>query len=155
MDGAAGTVSAILAAPLDEAGLIRTAQHGDSDAFERLVRAYDQSVLRIAMNLLRSPDEARDVYQEAFLKVHRNLSQFRFDCSFHTWLYRIVTNVCLDHLRRRKVRKEESGVVETPEGPVDRMAQVPEEGADPERRAGNRQLSGKIAAGLGGVTPRG
>src|SRR5580704_19744032 len=110
MHAAAETVSALLAVPLDEArldetSLIRAAQRGDSDAFERLVRAYDQSVLRIAMNLLRSPDEARDVYQEAFLKVHRNLSQFRFDCSFHTWLYRIVTNVCLDHLRRRKVRK--------------------------------------------------
>ena len=70
---AAETVSPRLAAPLDEAGLIRAAQGGDADAFERLVRAYDQSVLRIAMNLLRSPDEARDVYQEAFLKVFRNL----------------------------------------------------------------------------------
>src|SRR5436305_15249372 len=124
MHDAAGTVSARLAAPLDEAGLIRAAQRGDEDSFERLVRAYDQSVLRIAMNLLRSPEEARDVYQEAFLKVYRNLQSFRFDCSFHTWLYRIVTNICLDHLRRRKVRKEESTVVETSEGPVDRISQV-------------------------------
>ena len=100
MHDAAETVSARLAAPLDEAGLIRAAQKGDRDAFERLVRTYDQSVLRIAMNLLRSPEEARDVYQEAFLKVYRNLHTFRFDCSFHTWLYRIVTNVCLDHLRQ-------------------------------------------------------
>ncbi len=154
MHDAAETVSAGLAAPLDETSLIRAAQHGDGDAFERLVRAYDQSVLRIAMNLLRSPDEARDVYQEAFLKVHRNLHQFRFDCSFHTWLYRIVTNICLDHLRRRKVRKEESGLVETSEGTVDRIAQTPEAGADPERLAWNRQLSGKIADALGELTPR-
>ena len=105
MHDAAETVSAILAAPIDESGLIRAAQKGDQDAFERLVREYDLSVLRIAMNLLRSPEEARDVYQEAFLKVYRNLHSFRFDCSFHTWLYRIVTNICLDHLRRRKVRK--------------------------------------------------
>ena len=102
MHDAAETVSAGLAAPLDETGLIRAAQNGDQDAFERLVRTYDQSVLRLANNLLRSPDEARDVYQEAFLKVYRNLHQFRFDCAFHTWLYRIVTNVCLDHLRRRR-----------------------------------------------------
>src|SRR5438874_11642016 len=121
MHDAAETVSATLAAPLDEASLIRTAQRGDQDAFERLVRTYDQSVLRLAMNLLRSPDEARDVYQEAFLKVYKNLHLFRFDCSFHTWLYRIVTNVCLDQLRKRKVRKEESATVETSEGPVDRM----------------------------------
>src|ERR1700728_356693 len=88
---AAGTVSAVLAAPLEEneASLIRQAQQGDQDAFERLVREYDRSVLRLAMNLLRSPDEARNVYQEAFLKVFRNLHSFRFDCSFHTWLYRI------------------------------------------------------------------
>ena len=83
-----------------------------SDAFGQLVRAYDQSVLRLAMNLLRSPEDAQDVYQEAFLRVYRNLNNFRFDCSFHTWLYRIVTNLCLDHMRKRKVRKEESTQVE-------------------------------------------
>jgi len=156
MHDAAGTVSARLAAPLDEAGLIRAAQQGDQDAFERLVRAYDHSVLRIAMNLLRSPEEARDVYQEAFLKVYRNLNSFRFDCSFHTWLYRIVTNICLDHLRRRKVRKEESTVVETSEGPVDRVNQLEADAphADPERQMWNRELSGKIDGALGGLTPR-
>ena len=156
MYDAAETVSATLAAPLDEAGLIRAAQAGDEDAFERLVRAYDQSVLRIAMNLLRSPDEARDVYQEAFLKIFRNLRQFRFDCSFHTWLYRVVTNVCFDHLRRRKVRKEESTVVETPDGPVDQVTRI-EEGAaaaNPERQTWNRELSAGIAAALEELTPR-
>lgn len=153
---AAETVSARVAAPSDETTLIRAAQRGDQDAFERLVRAYDQSVLRIAVNLLGSPDEARDVYQEAFLKVYRNLQQFRFDCSFHTWLYRIVTNICLDHLRRRKVRKEESTVIETGEGLVDRAAQLEEEGpaANPERQLWNRQLSGRIHAALEQLTAR-
>src|ERR1700692_5082813 len=101
--------------------LIRSAQRGDQDAFEQLVTAYDQSVLRLAMNLLRSPEDARDVYQEAFLRVFRNLHNFRFDCSFHTWLYRIVTNLCLDQMRKRKVRKEEPSIIVTPEGPLDRM----------------------------------
>jgi len=154
---AAETVSAPLAAPLDdEASLIREAQRGDQDAFERLVREYDRSVLRLAVNLLHSPDEARDVYQEAFLKVYKNLGSFRFDCSFHTWLYRIVTNVCLDHLRRRKVRKEESTVVDTPEGPVDQATKVVEEGAtgNPERQTWNRELSAGIKAALDGLTPR-
>ncbi len=86
---------------LDESALIRAAQNGDEDAFARLVRAYDQSVLRLAMNLLRSPEDARDVYQEAFLRVDRNLHNFRFDCSFHTLLYRIVTNLSPDQLRKR------------------------------------------------------
>src|SRR5438270_7150722 len=147
---AAETVSAPLVAPLDEAGLIRASQRGDHDAFERLVRAYDHSVLRIAMNLLRSPEEARDVYQEAFLKVFRNLNSFRFDCSFHTWLYRIVTNLCLDHLRRRKVRKEESTLVETSDGVVDRVSQLSEEAphADPERSMWNQELGNRIAGAL-------
>lgn len=156
MYDAAETMSATLAAPLDEAGLIRAAQGGDADAFERLVRNYDQSVLRIAMNLLHSPDEARDVYQEAFLKVFRNLRHFRFDCSFHTWLYRVVTNVCFDHLRRRKVRKEESTVIETADGPVDQVTQIEEGGpaANPERQTWNRELSAGIAAALEELTPR-
>ena len=54
---------------MDEASLIRAAQQGDQDAFAALVQSYDQNVLRIAMNLLRSPEEAKDVYQEAFLSL--------------------------------------------------------------------------------------
>lgn len=156
MYDAAETVSSPLAAPLDEAGLIRAAQQGDQDAFERLVRMYDHSVLRVAMNLLRSPEEARDAYQETFLKVFRNLNSFRFDCSFHTWLYRIATNICLDHLRRRKVRKEESSVVGTEEGVVDRAAHLEESAphANPERQMWNRQLSDRILNALAGLTPR-
>src|SRR6266571_2286287 len=156
MSFSVGTVSARIAAPSDEADLIRAAQAGDQDAFERLVRSYDQSVLRIAMNLLRSPEEARDVYQEAFLKVYRNLHSFRFDCSFHTWLYRIVTNICLDHLRKKKVRKEEATVVDTAEGPVDRMDGFEEEdaAADPERSLWNRQLKQRIENALLDLTPR-
>ena len=87
-------------AAVDETELIRAAQAGDSSAFEELVRTYDQSVLRLALSMLRSPEDARDVYQETFLRVFRNLNQFRFDCSFHTWLYRIATNLCLDQLRQ-------------------------------------------------------
>jgi RNA polymerase sigma-70 factor (ECF subfamily) len=136
--------------------LIRAAQQGDHGAFEQLVRTYDQNVLRLAMNLLRSPEDARDVYQEAFLRVYRNLHTFRFDCSFHTWLYRIVTNICLDHLRKRKVRKEEPAVVATFDGPVDRMDTFEEDStdSDPERRMLNRQLGERIVEALAGLTPR-
>ncbi|HWE49318.1 MAG TPA: RNA polymerase sigma factor [Bryobacteraceae bacterium] len=160
MHDAAETVSAILpdarSEPRDEAGLIRAAQSGDHDAFERLVRAHDRGVLRLAMNLLGSADEARDVYQEAFLKVYRNLHSFRFDCLFHTWLYRIVTNICLDHLRRRKVRKEESTVVDTEEGPVDRAIQMEERNpaGNPERQMWNRELNARIGHALDALTPR-
>jgi RNA polymerase sigma-70 factor (ECF subfamily) len=158
---AAGTLTIRLAPAIEKAGsvesdLIRAAQNGDQEAFERLVRTYDQSVLRIALNLLRSPEDARDVYQEAFLRVYRNLHSFRFDCSFHTWLYRIVTNICLDHLRKRKVRREESSVIETGDGPVDRMDRVEEAAAhaDPERTLWNAQVNSRIESALGNLTPR-
>lgn len=159
VDGA-GTLTVGIAPAMEktislEADLIRAAQNGDQGAFERLVRAYDQSVLRIALNLLRSPEDARDVYQEAFLRVYRSLNSFRFDCSFHTWLYRIVTNICLDHLRKRKVRREESSIVDTTEGPVDRMERVEEDAAhaDPERSLLNVQLSCRIEKALENLTP--
>ena len=140
----------------DEAALIRAAQQGDQDAFEQLVRAYDQSVLKLAMNLLRSPEDAHDVYQEAFLRVYRNLNNFRFDCSFHTWLYRIVTNLCLDHLRKRKVRKEEPSVLTTPDGLLDRMDAVPEErvDGDPQRNLFSGQVRQRVREVLGQLTPR-
>lgn len=140
----------------DESGWIRAAQAGDQCAFEKLVQCYDQGVLRLALNLLRSPEDASDVYQEAFLRVYKNLHTFRFDCSFHTWLYRIVTNLCLDQLRKRKVRKEESTLVETSEGPVDRIEVLAEDRAegDPQRSLLSRQLGSRIQAALDELTPR-
>lgn len=142
--------------PLDEAGLIRAAQNGDQSAFESLVQSYDQGVLRLAGNLLRSEQDAFDIYQETFLRVFRNLHNFRFDCSFRTWLYRIVTNLCLDHLRKRKVRKEESTLVPTSEGDVDRISVLAEENPlrDPQRSLLSRELRGRIENVLSELTPR-
>lgn len=144
------------AAALEEAAWIRAAQAGDQGAFERLVRAYDRSVLRLAMNLLRSEEDAYDVYQETFLRVYRNLHAFRFDCNFQTWLYRIVSNLCVDLLRKRKVRREESPVVETAEGPRDRLEGYQEARAqgDPQRALLSRELGRRIEQVLAGLTPR-
>lgn len=141
---------------MDESELIRAAQRGEQRAFEELVRLYDRNVLRLALNLLRSPEDANDIYQETFLRVYKNLHTFRFDCSFHTWLYRIVTNLCLDALRKRKVRREENAVVETGEGLLDRMDTVEEERAhgDPQRQLMSSQLRRRIESSLNGLTPR-
>jgi RNA polymerase sigma-70 factor (ECF subfamily) len=141
---------------MDESALIRAAQAGDQGAFEQLVRQYDQAVLRLALNLLRSPEDANDVYQEAFLRVYRNLHTFRFDCCFHTWLYRIVTNLCLDALRKRKVRREENTVIETREGLLDRMDAVEEGRAhgDPQRQLLSTQLKTRIQDVLTQLTAR-
>ena len=140
----------------DEAAIIRAAQQGDADAFEQLVRSYDQNVLRMALNLLHSQEDARDVYQEAFLRVYRSLPKFRFDCSFSTWLYRIVANLCLDQLRKRKVRREEPPSVETAGGPVDRFQFLPEQRADvdPERQMTSAEVNTRIGEVLDRLTPR-
>jgi len=141
---------------MDEEALIRAAQAGDHEAFERLVRRYDSSVLRLAMNLLGSEDDAQDVYQETFLRVYRNLSNFRFDCAFHTWLYRIANNLCVDMLRRKRVRRTESSVVETEDGLVDRLDSVPDSSgvADPERQLLSHEVRNKIRRVLAGLTVR-
>jgi RNA polymerase sigma-70 factor (ECF subfamily) len=140
----------------DEAALIRAAQRGDTQAFEQLVRSYDQQVLRMAYNLLRSPEDARDIYQEAFLRVYRNLPKFRFDCSFSTWLYRIVANLCLDQIRKRKVRKEEAPAVETAAGEVDRFQFLAEQRADvdPQRQLMSAEVSSRVNEVLARLTAR-
>src|SRR5208282_2737437 len=104
-DSALASVTSL--AGLNDRIVVEQAQAGSRPAFEELVRRYDRDVLRLALNLMKRTEDARDVYQEAFLKVYRNLHRFRFECSFYTWLYRIVTNVCLDQLRRRQARSED------------------------------------------------
>src|ERR1700722_17656870 len=99
LDGDARQAAAAKVA--EEHALVRKAQSGDRLPFEDLVRRYDRDVLRLAMNLVPRKEDARDIYQESFLRVYRNLHRFRFECSFYTWLYRIVTNTGLDRLRRR------------------------------------------------------
>jgi RNA polymerase sigma-70 factor (ECF subfamily) len=139
-----------------EVDLIRAAQRGDADAFEQLVRSYDHNVLRMAYNLLHSEEDARDVYQEVFLRVYRNLPKFRFDCSFSTWLYRIVANLCLDQIRKRKVRKEEAPSIDTGSGEIDRFQFVREQRADvdPQRQVMSREVHSRIQEILGQLTPR-
>jgi len=139
-----------------EADLVRAAQRGDTAAFDELVRAHDHQVLRMAYNLLRSEEDARDIYQEAFLRVYRNLPKFRFDCSFSTWLYRIVANLCLDQLRKRKVRQEEPATFQSESGQVDRLQFIPEERADvdPERRFKSAEVNSRIQDVLTELTPR-
>lgn len=140
----------------DEGALIRAAQRGDPEAFEQLVRSYDQNVLRMALNLLHSQEDARDVYQEAFLRVYRNLPKFRFDCSFSTWLYRIVANLCLDQIRKRKIRKEEAASVETGSGEFDRFQFLPEHRADvdPQRQLLSAEVSARVHEVLNRLTAR-
>jgi len=142
---------------IDDTILVREAQRGNRAAFEDLVRHYDQAVLRLALHLTGSEHEAQDIYQEAFLKAYRNVGNFRFECSFYTWIYRIVTNLCLDHLRKRQVRKEDAPVAVDASGEqYDLLEQVPDAraGANPERDLMRRELGGRINQALEKLTPR-
>jgi RNA polymerase sigma-70 factor, ECF subfamily len=145
---------------LDERALVLEAQAGDRLAFEELVRRYDRDVLRLALNLMKRTEDARDVYQEAFLKVYRNLHRFRFECSFYTWLYRVVTNVCLDHLRRRQARPEDQAPELHPaqfeEGGTDFFERQREHrpGLDPERHLLGQEIKTKLAAAMQRLSPR-
>jgi len=148
-------------APSDERALIERAQGGDRDAFEELVHCYDRDVLRIALNILHKTEDARDVYQESFLKIYKNLPRFRFECSFYTWTYRIVTNVCLDHLRRRSSRPEDQApeLASNLTGetlPGDFFDRQQDQGAlsDPERRMRGLEIGRRISAALDHLTPR-
>src|SRR4051812_33161283 len=150
-------VASVALSRVEDSDLIRSAQRGDTAAFEALVRQYDHAVLRLAMHLTGSEADAQDIYQEAFIKAYRHLGNFRFECSFYTWNYRIVTNLCLDHLRRRKTRREDAGVVVDSEGEefsvIDRHADD-RSGANPERDLMRRELGNTIFGALEKLTPR-
>jgi len=142
---------------VDDSQLIRAAQRGDRVAFEELVRQYDRAVLRLALHLTGSEADAQDIYQEAFLKAYRNIGSFRFECSFYTWIYRIVTNLCLDHLRKRTTRKEDAHVATAEDGSeYDLLDHVSDDraGANPEHDLMSRELGARIHRALGKLTPR-
>src|SRR5277367_6772773 len=163
--GLAGGSSASVAAAdslpnVNEQSLVAEAQAGSRVAFEELVHRYDRDVLRLALNLMKRPEDARDVYQEAFLKVFKNLHRFRFECSFYTWLYRIVTNVCLDHLRRRQARPEdqapEVNAGYQDEVGTDFFERQKENRAtlDPERHLLGQEIQTRLAAAMERLSPR-
>ena len=142
---------------VDDTVLIREAQRGNRAAFEELVRNYDQAVLRLALHLTGSESDAQDIYQEAFLNAYRNLGSFRFECSFYTWIYRIVTNLCLDHLRKKQVRKEDSPVTTDGDGEeYSLLDQVADDraGFNPEHDLMRRELGSRINQALSKLSGR-
>ena len=86
--------------------LIKLAQRGDYKAFESLVQKYDRQVLNIAYSFRNNEDDAKDIYQEVFIRVFNGLKNFQFRSEFSTWLFRITTNVCLTY----KTKKEKTAI---------------------------------------------
>ena len=99
-----------------ELTLIRQVQHGDTDAFELLVAAYEKTVYNVALQMTGNREDAQDLTQEAFFKAYNSLSSFRGESKFSSWLYRIVSNLCLDFKRRQSRRPSSSLTVEDDEG---------------------------------------
>jgi RNA polymerase sigma-70 factor (ECF subfamily) len=90
--------------PLDERELIASAQHGDTRAFEQLVRIHQEIALRVAYLVVRNRAESEDVTQEAFVKAYRSLDGFHVESPFRPWLLRIVRNEALNRVRSNKRR---------------------------------------------------
>lgn len=138
---------------VQDGSLVREAQRGNQAAFAELVHTYDRTVLRLAFRLTGSQSDAQDIHQEAFLKVYKKLDSFRFECSFYTWIYRIVTNVCLDHLRKNRARKNIRALEVSDE---DLLSQISDDrpGNNPEQKLLNQELGRQIFRALQKLTPR-
>jgi RNA polymerase sigma-70 factor (ECF subfamily) len=88
--------------PLTDQTLVERSKRGDEIAFSELVSRHYRRALRVAYGLLKHPDDAEDVAQEAFARVHLRLKNFEGSSAFYTWLYRIVVNLSIDAIRRRR-----------------------------------------------------
>jgi RNA polymerase sigma-70 factor, ECF subfamily len=133
--------------------LIEQARRGDATAFRRLVLRHQRRAFAIALGLVRDENDAREVVQEAFLRVYRGLDSFHGGSSFFTWLYRIVTNLSIDLMRKPSRR----------EGELRDNHQVPDEsdipllaridGADPVDAVRRSEISERIEAALYALPP--
>jgi len=142
---------------VDDTLLIREAQMGNTVAFEELVRQYDRAVLRLAVHLTGCLEDGQDIYQEAFLRAYINLNSFRFECSFYTWIYRIVTNLCLDHLRKRSSRARDLTTTLSADGEEEPILdRLPDRraGTSPERSMMSRELRAFIRRAMERLSPR-
>lgn len=115
----------------EENDAVRRVLDGDADAFSPLVEAYQKNIYNLALRMTGNPEDALDMAQEAFIRAYNSLSSFRGDSKFSVWLYRIVSNVCLDFLRARKGRTAVSLSQTGPDG-EDAALEIPDERALPE-----------------------
>jgi len=91
----------------EEHALVRRVLEGDGEAYRVLVERYQERIYYVCYGFVRNQEDARDLAQEAFVKAYRNLPRFQFRSKFYSWLSRIASNLCIDWLRRKKVRKAE------------------------------------------------
>ena len=136
---------------MDQA-LVRRAQKGDMDAFEQLVHLYEKKVYTMALRACGHAEDAADISQEVFLRVYRALPQFRGDASFSTWLYRMVSNLCIDHARKQ-ARRFETPLVVTREDGEEHYADIPDARYAPEEALERTQMREAVNSALLTLTP--
>jgi len=124
------------------------AQKGDAKAFRSLVDRHQRRAYAIALGLVRDPNDAREIVQEAFLRVYRGLPTFQGSSSFFTWLYRIVTNLAIDLIRKPGRKDAElvdgQSVDEATDFPL--VSRI--DGADPINVMRRREIAARIQAAL-------
>lgn len=87
--------------------LIKKAQKGNTDAFEKLVYKYEKLIYNLAYSMLRNEQDAYDISQEVFIKVYQSITTFNFTAKFSTWIHRITVNTTIDEIRKRKNKETE------------------------------------------------
>lgn len=134
--------------------LVRRTRKGDRGAFRVLVERYQRKVSALALGMVRNPDDALDVVQDAFAKAYQNLDRFKGDASFYTWIYRITLNLCIDHQRREarfpRVSIDSGVAPDDASVPVVRDESV---GGDPLRRAQDAEIRRRLEAAMHELTP--
>jgi len=134
--------------------LVERAQDGDRKAFRELVERHERKAFAVAIGLVRHEQDAREIVQEAFIRVHRNLAKFEGSSSFFTWLYRIVKNLAIDHMR--KPARRESEPIDDP-NLVDGGPHLPFisriDGADPNDVVKRREIAARIQEALDALPP--
>jgi len=131
-------------------GAIERARSGDSDAFRELVEQHSRAIFRLAFRMTGNEEDAEDVVQETFLRVHRQLPNYEARSSFSTWLYRIAANCSLDliRIRNRREQKRERGLVEAP----DILDLVPETRPGPDQLLYGSELGDRVGEALHQLT---
>jgi RNA polymerase sigma-70 factor (ECF subfamily) len=136
----------------DDRTLVKAAQAGDAKAFRALVERYQRRVVQLALAMTKDADEAMDIAQETFVRVHRYLPSFKGDSSFFTWTYRIAMNLCLD-AQRRKGRLERVDVEQGDEAEIEAAMDPPSAAlAGPQRQALNAELRERIEEALASLS---
>ena len=134
----------------EELKLVEACRRGDYDCFEKIVGEHEKKVYNLALRMLGSPDDARDILQDTFLKVYDHLDKFRGDSRLSTWIYRIAMNEALMKIRREKGRMVSLDTFKVSEGEV-RSLEIEDWAQKPLDKLLTRELGDKMDRAVSGL----